>query len=121
MKTFTQSYTVKSTDTAASFGSGLLSVFATPAMIALMENTATQTIDNLDDNFTTVGIEINARHLKASTIGETVICTAELINRDGKIYEFYIEVYNSRGDKIGTATHKRAAVNKIEFMKKLEK
>ncbi|MGC3977833.1 MAG: thioesterase family protein [Paludibacteraceae bacterium] len=121
MKTFTQTYIVLPTDTAEQYTSGILPVYATPAMIALMENTATKAIDDLDNDFTTVGIEINAKHLKASPVGETLTCRAELTVKTGKIYEFYIEVINSNGDKIGTATHKRAAVNKTDFMNKLQK
>ncbi len=105
---------------AASFlGSGFLDVFATPAMVALMENTASKVIDDLQEGFTTVGIEINVRHLKASRIGETVSCAATLVKQDGRIYEFDIEVTDSVGDIIGTATHKRAAVDIERFMKRV--
>lgn len=119
--TYSQTYTVKSADTADTLGSGLLSVYATPAMIALMENTAAKAITDLEENLTTVGIEINAKHLRASLVGEALTCNAELTSHSGKIYEFYIEVFNSSQEKIGTAAHKRAAVNKTEFMKRLEK
>lgn len=117
---YKQNYIVKSNDTAQQFTSGSLAVYATPAMIALMENTSTKAINDLDENFTTVGIEINAKHLKASLVGEELTCTAELVGKNGRMYDFYIEVINAKGDKIGTATHKRAAVNAVEFMKKLE-
>ena len=119
--TYSQTYTLNITDTADRFGSGLLPVYATPAMIALMENTATKAILDLTDNLTTVGIEINAQHLKASLVGENLTCNARLTSHTGKIYEFYIEVLNSNQEKIGTATHKRAAVNKTDFMERLKK
>jgi predicted thioesterase len=119
MKIYSQQHLITESETAAVMGSGNLEVYATPAMIALMENTAVQAIDNIETGFTTVGIEINVRHLKASKPGETVICTAELIKQEGKLYEFQIVVENANGDKTGTATHKRVAVRIDKFMNSL--
>lgn len=119
MKQYTQKHIITSFETAKKYTSGNLDVYATPAMIALMENTCIKAIDDLDENSTTVGIEISAKHLKASVVGEELTCKAELTNKNGKIYEFYVEVTNSQGNKIGTATHKRAAVDTVEFMKKI--
>ena len=96
MKIYSQQHLITESETAAVMGSGNLEVYATPAMIALMENTAVQAIDNIETGFTTVGIEINVRHLKASKPGETVICTAELIKQEGKLYEFRLI-----GQKVG--------------------
>ena len=119
MKIYSQQHLITESETAAVMGSGNLEVYATPAMIALMENTAVQAIDNIETGFTTVGIEINVEHLKASKPGETVICTAELIKQEGKLYEFQIVVENANGDKTGTATHKRVAVRIDKFMNSL--
>ena len=119
MKIYSQQHLITESETAAVMGSGNLEVYATPAMIALMENTAVQAIDNIETGCTTVGIEINVRHLKASKPGETVICTAELIKQEGKLYEFQIVVENANGDKTGTATHKRVAVRIDKFMNSL--
>ena len=119
MKIYSQQHLITESETAAVMGSGNLEVYATPAMIALMENTAVQAIDNIETGFTTVGIEINVQHLRASKPGETVICTAELIKQEGKLYEFQIVVENANGDKTGTATHKRVAVRIDKFMNSL--
>ena len=119
MKSYSQSLIVNKSQSASALGSGFLDVFATPAMVAFMENTASKVIDDLQQGFTTVGIEINVKHLKASKIGETVTCKATLTNQDKRIYEFEIEVTDSSGDTIGTATHKRAAVEIERFMRKV--
>lgn len=119
MKIFTQSHLISDNETAYVMGSGSLHVYSTPAMVALMEHTSVQIIDNLAEGITTVGIEINVQHLKASKPGETVICTAELIKLEGKLYEFQIVVENANGDKTGTATHKRVAVRIDKFMNSL--
>ena len=55
-QTFTQEITVRHEDTAAVYGSGKLEVFATPALVALMENTAIRCLENkLDAESDTVG------------------------------------------------------------------
>ncbi|NLI72976.1 MAG: dihydrolipoamide acyltransferase [Bacteroidales bacterium] len=118
MKTFTQKLVVDKKHTALELGSGNLDVFATPAMIAMMENTALKAIDDLKSGFSTVGIEINVKHLKASKIGEEVTCIAILTKHEKKLYEFEITVTDSTGDVIGSATHKRVAVEIEKFMKR---
>lgn len=120
MKTFTQKMIVEKKHAASELGSGFLDVFATPAMIAFMENTASKVIDNLEEGYTTVGIEINVKHQKASKIGEEVSCIAILIKREKRIYDFEITVTDSSDDVIGIATHKRAAVEIERFMRKVE-
>ena len=66
---FTQEITVQHKDTAAVYGSGKLEVFATPAMVGLMENTAIKCLEGmLDADSDTVGIEINTKHVKATAV-----------------------------------------------------
>ncbi|MHB9056483.1 MAG: thioesterase family protein [Paludibacteraceae bacterium] len=120
MKSYTQSLVVNKNHAASVLGSGFLNVFATPAMVAFMENTAAKAIDDLDDGYTTVGVEINVRHLKASKIGEKVTCTAILVRHERRVYEFEINVTDSGNILIGTATHQRVAVNAEQFMKNLD-
>ena len=62
--------TVSEKNTAKTLGSGGLDVFATPAMILLMENTAAESVAKfLDENFSTVGTKIDIKHLSPSPIG----------------------------------------------------
>ncbi len=117
MKTYSQNHQVKENETAKVVGSGSLEVYATPAMIALMENTATKTITDLEEGQTTVGTYIMVDHLKASKVGENLICTANLIAQDKRKYEFEIEVYNENHEIVGKAKHIRFAVDIERFMK----
>lgn len=110
--------TVTKDETAIEMGSGDLEVYATPAMIALMENAAKDLIINeLPKDFTTVGIEMNVQHLKSSPIGAHITCNATLVRIDKKKLFFEVEAKDDNG-LIGKGTHIRYIVNSIDFMKK---
>ncbi len=115
---FTTEQTVNSSDTALSYGSGNLDVYATPAMTALMENAAMNCVkQKLPDGFTTVGIEISVKHIKATPVGVKVRAEASLAKAEGKKLFFKVEAYDDMG-KIGEGTHIRYIVNSEEFIKK---
>lgn len=108
--------------TAKKVGSGLLEVYATPAMIALMEQTAAESVEKeLDEGMTTVGIKINVDHLAATPIGMKVVCNSTLVQVDGRKLVFEIEASDEAG-LIGKAYHERFIVDSERFMgKTLEK
>ena len=104
--------------TAAVVGSGLLEVFATPAMIALMEQTASESVmGQLEEGSTTVGTKIDVEHLSATPVGMEVTCTSRLIAVDGRKLSFEIEAYDEVGI-IGKAYHERFIVFSDRFMQK---
>lgn len=105
-------------DTAIRYESGLLDVFATPAMVALMEKTAWLSIQNqLPEGYITLGTEICVTHLKPTLVGKCVKCISELIEINGKKLEFRVSVYDEQGT-IGEGTHKRYIVQAQDFMHK---
>ena len=54
-------------NTAVAYGSGGVAVYATPAMIGLMENAALSAVDpHLPEGMATVGTELNVKHLSAT-------------------------------------------------------
>ena len=115
---FSMEITVKSSDTANSYGSGDLDVYATPAMTALMENAARNCVlQGLPDGFTTVGMEISVKHIKATPIGVVVRAEALLEKVEGKKLFFKVEAYDDLG-KIGEGTHTRYIVNAKDFLKR---
>ena len=114
----TQSLLVTEENTAASVGSGMLAVFATPAMAALMEKTAALSVQNeLGEGEGTVGISLNIRHLAATPVGLTVTCESELIEIDRKRLAFSLKVSDGK-DVIGDGTHERFIINNEKFMAK---
>ena len=114
-----QEIIVQQKDTASNFGSGLIDVYATPAMVGLMEGTAHQSITPfLPQDFISLGIEINVKHLKATAVGEKVECFSTLIEHTGRKLLFEIKAFDSKG-LIGKAQHWRYIVNATEFLQKL--
>ena len=106
-------------DTAKAYGSGMIEVFATPAMIALMEKTALLLASPfLKKGRNTVGTEICVKHIKATHLGQRVQSYAKLIEIDGKKLIFQVEAYDEKG-LIGTGTHNRYIIDEEEFMNSL--
>lgn len=109
---------VERADTALEVGSGSLLVYATPCMVALMEGAACEAIeDGLGENETTVGIELNIKHLSATPVGLEVRAEAEVTAVEGKIISFELKAYDEAG-LIGEGTHKRCLVNEPKFLER---
>lgn len=106
--------------TAAQVGSGLLPVYATPAMIALMENTACQSVaPYLEEGQGTVGTLMNVKHLAATPVGMTVRCETELIAVDRRRLVFAVRAYDDC-DCIGEGVHERFIIDNARFMEKTQ-
>ena len=109
---------VEKEDTAAEVGSGSLLVYATPCMVALMEGAACEAINAaMDEGHTSVGTELNIRHVSATPVGLEVRAEAEVIAVEGKIITFQLTAYDEAG-VIGEGTHKRCIVTSQRFLDK---
>ena len=84
--------------------------FSTPAMIGLMEITSHRSIERLlPAGHTTVGYEVNVRHLAPTAPGRTIVVTSRLSDVKGN--KLYFEVECRDGDTLlGSGIHKRAIV-----------
>ena len=115
-----QSVVVDESNIASTVGSGDLPVFATPAMIALIEKTASQSVQPyLEMGTSTVGTHLDIAHISATPIGLTVVCETELVEIDRRRLVFKVRVYDSKGD-VGTGTHERFMVDCEKFLGKAE-
>ena len=117
---YTATTTVIQNNTALALGSGDMEVFATPAMVALMENAAMNAVaPHLEAGQTTVGTQITTSHIKASALGATISATATLTAVDGRSLTFAITA--REGDKIiGEGSHTRFIVDRERFLSKLK-
>ena len=118
--TFTSTTVVDNTNTAVALGSGDMEVFATPAMVALMENAAMNAVaPHLEAGQTTVGTEISTTHIKASALGATITATATLTAIEGRKLTFAVTAHD--GDNIiGEGTHTRCIVDRERFLAKVK-
>ena len=112
----TSTIQVTENNTALTMGSGDMPVFATPSLVALMENAAMKAVaPHLPDGSTTVGGFIETSHLAPSAIGATIEATATLTEVKGRKLSFTIEA--TEGDKlVGKATHIRFIVEREKFL-----
>lgn len=109
---------VTNDNTAKTMGSGTMDVFATPAMIALMENTAYESVAaELDEGCGTVGTALNVKHVSASPVGMKITCESELIKVDGRALTFHVKAFDEVG-LIGEGEHERFIVFEEKFQKK---
>ena len=105
--------------TARNLGSGSLDVYATPAMIALMEQAASSAVElYLPVEHSTVGTNVNIRHMAATPIGMKVRAIAELIAIENRKLTFKVEAFDE-AEKIGEGIHERYIVANNKFLDKL--
>jgi len=112
--------TVLPEDSAARYDSGIVDVFSTPALIALMEGTAYRVVqEHLPEGFSTVGTEVHVKHLKATSIGQKVRCLAILTEIHEKELTFEVKAWDKQG-LIGEGLHQRYIINMKKFIEKIK-
>ncbi len=108
--------TVTPENTAQAVGSGLVPVFATPYMIALMENAAVNAVQAaLSADEGTVGTRLDVTHDAATPIGLKVWAEAELTAVEGRKLTFAVAAYDER-EQIGGGTHERFIIKPEKFV-----
>ncbi|HLN63995.1 MAG TPA: thioesterase family protein [Symbiobacteriaceae bacterium] len=113
--------TTKVTDanTAAAVGSGGITVFSTPMMIALMENAALRAVQpHLAEGESTVGTAVNIKHMAATPLGMNVRAVARLETVEGRRLVYTVEAFDDR-EKIGEGTHERFIIQVEKFLSRV--
>ena len=111
--------TVSDVETAVHLGSGSLAIYATPALVALMENAAVHALEKyLPPGHTTVGGQIDVRHLGATPVGLKVRAHAELVEVQGRKLIFRIQAWDEV-ELIGEADHIRFLIEEKTFVEKV--
>lgn len=111
---------VTENDTAAKAASGSVEVLATPIMIAWMEEASLRLAQQeLEEGLTTVGTEVNIKHLKGTLVGKTVKVLSVLKEIDRKRLVFDVEVVED-GVVVGSGSHTRFIIDTAKFYEKLK-
>lgn len=119
-KIFSITEIVTDSQLASEVGSGMVNVFATPMMIALIEKTAAACVqDELPEGDTTVGTSINVSHVAATPAGMKVTATVTLTAVEGRKLEFFVKAEDECG-VIGEGTHERVIIHTDRFNEKAQ-
>lgn len=106
-------------NTAQALGSGLVPVFATPALVALLEQAAVNALSGaLDSDSTSVGTHIDVRHTAATPVGMTIVATATLVEMDGRRLRFEVAARDNV-ESVAEGIHERVVVNEQRFLAKV--
>ena len=116
--TYSFTITVEPQMTAKSMKSGLLDVFATPMMIACMENCCLECVrPQLDEGMSTVGTAVDIKHVAATPVGMQVCFTCRLEEIDRRRLVFTVSA-NDEAGLIGEGRHERFIVDSKRFEEK---
>ncbi len=108
--------TVTEAKTAAALESGSVPVYATPALVALMEGAAIRALEPfLPPGHTSVGMDISVTHLRPSPIGSKVRAKASVTGLEGRLVTLRVEAHQG-GKRIGEGIHRRAIVESEKFL-----
>ena len=112
--------TVTEEVTADRIGSGLVKVFATPMMIALIEQTCNESVvPYLEPGQGTVGTHVDVSHCAATPVGMRVWCDSELVEVDRRRLVFAVKAYDECG-LIGEGRHERFIIDSAKFQAKID-
>lgn len=110
--------TVKYEMTAASMGSGLLPVFATPYLVAMIEATCKDSVQPfLPSGYSTVGTKVDIEHCAPTMEGSEVNFESELVEVDRRRLVFNVTAYDAEGI-VARGKHERFIVENDKFLSK---
>ncbi|MBO0468214.1 hypothetical protein JZO73_11810 [Enterococcus plantarum] len=119
MEEFSKKFVVGSKDTAKEIGSGDLEVLGTPAVLAMIENTAKEYLHKeLASEETSVGTLIEARHLRPSKVGAEIMVKVKVESQEKTKINFSFEAIDNE-QIIATGIHQRAVILTDVFLDKL--
>ena len=105
---------------ATRLGSGSVAVYATPAMVALMESAAVAAIEPLlPEDQASVGIALEIKHLAATPPGQQVRARSEVTKVEGRRVTFRVQAWDEQ-ELIGEGTHTRYVIDVARFMQRVQ-
>jgi len=113
--------TVEMGDLAHTLGNKGVRVLATPVLICLLENAASQAVvSHLPPGTFTVGTLVQIRHLKATPLGLQIVAQVRLREVDGRRLVFDVEAHDEV-EKIAEGVHERFIVDGERFLARAKK
>ncbi len=107
-------------NTAVAYGNTVVNVYASPAMIGLMEKAALSSVlPFLGEGMTTVGARFEVKHLAATPVGLNVTARSTLVEIEGKRLLFEVEAWDD-AEQIGKGIHERFIVKLESFLKRTQ-
>jgi fluoroacetyl-CoA thioesterase len=117
--TFEETFEVKEEHLASHIGSGASRVLATPWLIMFMERVSHRLIaQHLPEGYSSVGTEVNMRHLAATPLGNKVRVQAEVIARQGSKVSLNVQAWDET-ELVGTCAHQRYIIDEARFLKRV--
>ena len=105
---------------ASNVGSGLVKVYSTAMMIALIEKAAVLSVEPyLEQGQGSVGTLVNVSHCSAPPLGMKVHAETELVEIDRRRLVFKVAAYDERG-LIGEGMHERFIIDNARFQAKAD-
>jgi predicted thioesterase len=119
--TLAKDFNVEAKHTADHIGSGSIQVLATPMMIAFMEITSLSLLDKyLPDGYSSVGSEVNVRHLAPSPLGSTIRVQAGITQIEGERILLDVKAWEGQ-TLVGIGSHTRHLIEVKRFMKRVKR
>ncbi len=111
---------VTADNTAVAMRSGDVPVFATPALVALMEEAAVAALaPYLAEGQTSVGVQVEVRHLAATPVGAQVRAVARVMLIEGRRVTMRVLAYDEK-QSIGEGQHERMIVDRTRFLERAQ-
>ena len=88
-------------------------------LVGLLEATCVRAIaDALEPGWSTVGTHIDLRHLKATSVGDTITLEAEVTHVEGRRVTFHVKAEDT-GGLAGEGTHERVLIDLERFLQRV--
>jgi len=105
---------------APKFAPGTPQAFASPALVALIEQVSAELLaKHITSEFSSVGSIIHLSHTAPTPIGMIVRCQVKIIEVDGRRVVFDAIAWDEK-EQIATAQHERYIINLEKFNQKIQ-
>ena len=99
---------------------GMPAVLSTPWLIWFLEHAAREAVlPSLEPGESTVGMEIEVRHLAATPVGQKVTCLARVIQTEGTVISFQLEARDEH-ELLARGFHKLKVIRVDRFAAKIQ-